>query len=319
LKGTFFADLLLEYSNYAPVYNLYSVILAEQKVLVMYEHDSLQLTEKSDMMEVSGHSPPPSIRVDVGKLDLLMDLIGELAIAKTMLAQNPDLDENDVTRSSLDKLVLRLDRITREIQEVVTSIRMVPLKSEFRRMVRLVRDLAHRSQKQVEIRIIGEEVEIDRAVGELIRHPLMHIIRNAIDHGLETPEERKAVGKSTQGYIILEAENRDHEIWISIRDDGKGLDRDKILKKAREKGLMRDDCADLRDEDVWQFIFQPGFSTVDDVTTVSGRGVGMDVVRRNLQTVSGRAEVRSKPGKGTIVTLRIPITRQKSTTKKSRC
>jgi len=249
-----------------------------------------------------------SVRVDVEKLDSLLDLVGELVISEAMVAENPDLKGVGVTLDRFEKSVRQLDKITRDLQGIVTSIRMIPLSSTFRRMIRLVRDLAQKANKKVDLEIIGEETEMDKTVIELINDPLIHIIRNCIDHGLETPEERKANGKPPLGRVILEAKYVGGEVWISIRDDGRGLNREKILKKAREKGVIPDDGSGLRDDEVWQIIFLPGFSTADKITDVSGRGVGMDVVRRNIENIHGKVDIRSEKGKGTTIVLRIPLT-----------
>jgi two-component system, chemotaxis family, sensor kinase CheA len=249
-----------------------------------------------------------SIRVDVEKLDILMDLVGELVIAEAMVAQNPDLKGLNKSLDRFERSVLQLNKITRDLQDVATSIRMISLSGTFRKMIRLVRDLSQKSSKKVDLSIIGEETEVDKTVIEQINDPLVHIIRNSIDHGIETPEERERKGKSAEGQLTLEAKYMGGEVWITITDDGKGLDRDKILSKARERGLINDDGSQLRDEEVWQIIFQPGFSTADKVTDVSGRGVGMDVVKRNIESIRGKVEIRSEKNKGSIVILKIPLT-----------
>lgn len=249
-----------------------------------------------------------SIRVDVEKLDILMDLVGELVIAEAMVAQNPDLQGLNKSLDRFEKSVMQLNKITRDLQDVATSIRMIPLSGTFRKMIRLVRDLAQKSSKKVELEILGEETEVDKTVIEQINDPLVHIIRNSIDHGLETPDEREKSGKPPIGHVSLEAKYVGGEVWIIVRDDGRGLNREKILSKARERGLISGDESELKDEEVWQFIFQPGFSTAEKITDVSGRGVGMDVVRRNIENIRGKVEVRSETGKGSMVILRIPLT-----------
>ena len=249
-----------------------------------------------------------SIRVDIEKLDILMDLVGELVIAEAMVAQNPDLKGLGVSLDRFEKSIMQLDKITRDLQSVSMSIRMIPLSGTFRKMIRLVRDLAQKSGKKITLDIIGEETEVDKTVIEQINDPLVHIIRNAIDHGLETPDDRLAKGKPAVGNIILEAKYVGGEVWIMIRDDGGGLNRDKIIAKARERGLIESDGSDMRDDEVWMLIFQPGFSTADKITDVSGRGVGMDVVRRNIEGIHGKVEVRSGKDTGTMVILRLPLT-----------
>ncbi|MFQ5751220.1 MAG: Hpt domain-containing protein [bacterium] len=258
----------------------------------------------------SSHVQPQrqTVRVDVEKLDLLLNLVGELVIAEAMVAQNPDCLNLDVSLDRFEKSTMHLNKITRDLQDISTSIRMIPLAGTFRRMIRLVRDLAQKTGKQVTLEIIGEDTEVDKTVIEKITDPLVHIIRNSIDHGIATPEVRKQFGKPETGRVTLEAKYAGGEVWISIKDDGLGLNREKILAKAIAKGLVDGDGAELRDEEVWPLIFQPGFSTADKVTDVSGRGVGMDVVRRNIENIRGKVEVRSQKDQGTEVILRIPLT-----------
>ncbi len=249
-----------------------------------------------------------SIRVDVEKLDTLLDLVGELVIAEAMVSQNPDLRRLEVPLERFEKASMHLNKITRDLQDISTSIRMIPLSATFRRMIRLVRDLSQKTGKKVDFQILGEETEVDKTVIEQITDPLVHIIRNAIDHGVGTPEERKQRGKPETAKLVLEAKYAGGEVWISVKDDGMGLNREKILAKAKEKGLVAGDGSDMRYEDVCQLIFLPGFSTADQVTDVSGRGVGMDVVRRNIEQIRGKVDMRSQPGVGTEVTLRLPLT-----------
>ncbi len=249
-----------------------------------------------------------SIRVDVEKLEVLLDLVGELVIAEAMVSQNPDIKDLDVSLENFEKSSMHLNKITRDLQDVATSIRMVPLSGTFRRMIRLVRDLAQKTGKKVDLQIIGEGTEVDKTVIEQIADPLVHIIRNSIDHGISKPADRKKSGKSETGTVTLEAKYVGGEVWISIKDDGNGLNREKILSKAIEKGLVEGDGSDVPDHEVWQLIFAPGFSTADKVTDVSGRGVGMDVVKRNIENIRGKVEVNCVPGKGSEVVLRIPLT-----------
>lgn len=268
--------------------------------------------DRRDLMDRRGSAPASaqrqSIRVDVGKLDELMDLMGELVIVEAMVAQSPDLMNLDRELVLFEKSIMQLDKITRDLQDIATSIRMIPISATFKRMIRLVRDLSQKAGKKVELELIGEETEVDKTVIERITDPLIHIVRNAIDHGVGTREERELNGKPAVGLLTLEAKHVGGEVWITIRDDGKGLNREKIFFKAREKGIIKGDISDLTDEDVCQLIFQPGFSTADKVTDVSGRGVGMDVVRRNIENIRGKVEVQSKDGKGTIVIMKIPLT-----------
>ena len=247
-----------------------------------------------------------SIRVDLDKLDALMDLVGELILAETMVTHNPELEGHhfpDFQRASL-----QLNRITRSIQDVAMSVRMVPISGTFRKMLRLVRDLAQKQGKQVELALEGEGTEIDKTVVVAIADPLVHIIRNAVDHGIESPDVRRAAGKPATGHIRMEATHEGGEIRITIEDDGKGLDRDAILAKARAKGLLDPARTDVEEAEIFRFIFAPGFSTAAQVSDVSGRGVGMDVVRRNIDKLGGRVDVASTLGAGTTIRIRLPLT-----------
>ncbi len=247
-----------------------------------------------------------NIRVDLDKLDTLMDLVGELILAETMVTHNPDLEGYHF--ESFKKASLQLNRITRSIQDVAMSVRMIPISGTFRKMLRLVRDLARKQDKQVDLELVGEETEIDKTVVEAIADPLVHLIRNSVDHGIESSEERVAAGKSATGCIRLEAKHQGGEIWITIQDDGKGLNRDLILEKAQAKGLVDSARGDLSDSEIYRFIFAAGFSTAAQVTDVSGRGVGMDVVRRNIDKLGGRVDIDSQSGLGSTITIRLPLT-----------
>ncbi len=245
------------------------------------------------------------IRVDTTKLDKLFELVGELVTAESMVSGNIDVDGRDLTTQ---RALSYLQKITREIQQMTMGIRMIPLEGIFGKMRRLVRDLSSRFEKDVDIRISGEETEMDKNIIEQVSDPLVHIIRNSIDHGIEPPEEREASGKRRTGLVHLSARHEGNEIWIAIQDDGKGLNRGRILAKAKERGLVQGNEADLSDEEVWRFVFEPAFSTADHVSDISGRGVGMDVVRRNIEKLRGRIDVRSVEGVGTTFVLRIPLT-----------
>jgi two-component system chemotaxis sensor kinase CheA len=246
------------------------------------------------------------IRVDLEKLDKLLDLVGELVISEAMVANDQDLRGLELER--FEKAVLHLDKITRDIQEVAMSMRMIPLSGTFSKMVRLVRDLSHKVNKKVSLEIIGEETEVDKTIIEQISDPLVHLIRNAVDHGIEEPEERIAAGKPESGRLTIEAKHSAGEVWITIEDDGKGLDRERILRKGIERGLISDEEVDMTDEEVWRLIFEPGFSTADKVSSISGRGVGMDVVKRNIEKLRGKVDIRSEKGAGTVFAVRIPLT-----------
>lgn len=248
------------------------------------------------------------IRVDLDKLDLLMDLVGEMAIAQLMVIHNPDLRDRGYELDNFEKACHHLERISAELQGVALAIRMVPLTTTFRRMIRLVHDLSIKFSKRVMLELRGEETEVDKTVIEHISDPLVHIIRNAIDHGIESPELRKQIGKDDTGTILLEARHDGGDVIIHISDDGGGLNREKIAARAQEKGLLRTNPAAMKDEDVYDLIFEPGFSTAELVTDVSGRGVGLDVVKKNLERIKGRVDIKSQPGRGTTFILRIPLT-----------
>jgi two-component system chemotaxis sensor kinase CheA len=246
---------------------------------------------------------PGSIRVSVEKIDRLVNLVGELVITEAMIAQQAGKDASHL--NGLAGLT-DLARHTRNLQEAVMAIRMVPISAVFSRFPRLVRELSQRLGKEVDIRLSGETTELDRGLIERITDPLTHLVRNAIDHGIETPEARAAGGKPRQGTIWMSASQRGGRIIIEVRDDGRGLDRERILKRAAERGMTI--AADAADQDVWRIIFEPGFSTADTITDVSGRGVGMDVVRRNIQLLGGNVELASTPGKGMSITVSVPLT-----------
>ncbi|WP_334058536.1 chemotaxis protein CheW [Alteromonas sp. S005] len=246
-----------------------------------------------------------SIRVDTTKIDAMVNLVGELVITQSMLS----MIGQDVEGQIGERLQLAIDELqrnTREIQESVMSMRMLPLTATFNRFPRLVRDLAGKLGKQVELVLQGGSTEIDKSLIEKIVDPLTHLVRNSIDHGIEMPDKRVAAGKPEKGTVILSAEQKGGSIIISIIDDGGGLHRDKILDKARSNGLAVSD--DMPDSEVWQLIFQPGFSTAEAITDVSGRGVGMDVVRRNIESIGGRIDIESSAGEGSAFFIHLPLT-----------
>jgi len=249
-------------------------------------------------------SESTSIRVSIERVDQLINLVGELVITQSMLAQTAQVELLDNER--LYERLQQLERNTRELQESVMSIRMLPVSSVFSRFPRLVRDLAGKLGKQIELRTFGEATELDRGVIEKITDPLTHLIRNSVDHGIELERERLAAGKSAKGTITLSAFHQGGSVVIQIEDDGRGLSRDKLLAKAREKQVHVPE--NPTDQDVWNLIFAPGFSTAEAVTDISGRGVGMDVVRRNIEHLGGRVELTSHTGKGTIISIRLPLT-----------
>lgn len=255
-------------------------------------------------------SPAPaagdsSIRVGIEKVDQLINLVGELVITQAMLLQTAERMQESAPERLINGLA-QLERNTRDLQESVMSIRMMPISFVFSRFPRVVRDLSGKLGKQVELKTTGETTELDKSLIERIADPLTHLIRNSLDHGIELPDKRVAAGKSPVGTITLKAYHQGGNIVIEVGDDGAGLPRDKILAKARERGLPVSD--QMTDSEVFNLIFEAGFSTADQVTDVSGRGVGMDVVRRNISAMGGRVEIESVLGIGTRMTVRLPLT-----------
>ena len=258
--------------------------------------------EKQKALSSSSHA---AIRVDTAKLDSLVNMVGELVITQTMLNHNDSI--KSLRDNNLSKIISQLDKITREVQDNVMSIRMLPVKATFQKLIRLARDISKKGGKSVNVRVEGEETELDKTVIDEIGDPLVHIVRNAIDHGIEMPDERKRDGKDSAGLLELRAFHQGGNIVIEIRDDGKGLDKDAIIKKAIQKGLIADSKS-VAEEDIFNLIFLPGFSTAKTVTDLSGRGVGMDVVKRNIQKLRGKVEIHSVKGKGSAFTIKLPLT-----------
>lgn len=253
----------------------------------------------------SGGGEVSLVKVDTAKLEYLVDMVGELVIAQSMLRHNQDLGA--VRSPKLQRDVAHLTRVTAEVQKTAMAMRMVPIGQLFKRMTRLVRDLARKSGKLAELEMQGEEVELDRTIVEKLSDPLVHMLRNSMDHGIEPSEERVAAGKPAAGRIRLKASHQAGMIVIEISDDGRGLDRARIFRKAVERGLVAPDAV-LSDSEVYQLIFEPGFSTAERVTDVSGRGVGMDVVRKHINKLRGRIDITSTPGAGTVFLLKLPLT-----------
>lgn len=245
-----------------------------------------------------------SIRVSVDKVDQIINLVGELIITQSMLDQTvSDLEDPN---SSLQNGMSLLQRNARDLQESVMSIRMIPMEFVFSRFPRVVRDTAGKLGKEIELVTEGKSTELDKSLVERITDPLTHLVRNSLDHGVEMPDKREALGKPRTGKLILSARHQGGNILIEVKDDGAGMDRERLLAKARENGLNVSDT--MSDEDVWQLIFAPGFSLAKEVTDVSGRGVGMDVVKRNIQGMGGRVEIQSKKGEGTNTRIVLPLT-----------
>lgn len=247
------------------------------------------------------------ISINVEKMDMLMDLIGEIVIAEAVVAQNPDLKVPGLELSNFNKATAQLMKITSDLQDVIMSMRMMPLNPTFQKMNRIVFDSARKLGKEIDLVISGENTEVDKNIIENISDPLMHIIRNSVDHGIETKEDRIAAGKDPKGVIKLTAKNEGGKVLIIVEDDGQGLNKEKILAKARKNGLINKDI-EYSDKEIFQFITLPGFSTKEKVTELSGRGVGMDVVVKNIGNVGGTLEIDSEQGKGSTMTLKIPLT-----------
>lgn len=249
------------------------------------------------------------ISVNIKKMDLLMDLIGELVIAEATVLQNPDLKVPGLDLSNFQKSAAQLSKITSELQDAIMAMRMMPLKNTFQKMNRIVYDTSKKLGKDIELEVIGEDTEVDKNIIEHISDPLMHLIRNSVDHGIESNEKRKEVGKTEKGKIILEAKNEGGQVWISVSDNGQGLNRENIIAKAKSNGLLGNRSEkDLTDKEVFSFITLPGFSTKKQVTEYSGRGVGMDVVVKNIQGVGGMLDIESVQGEGSTMTMKIPLT-----------
>ncbi|MCF8709865.1 chemotaxis protein CheA [Rhizorhapis sp. SPR117] len=270
---------------------------------------SAPLAAKAELREIA---PAPqagqaakagqTIRVDLEKLDRLVNTVGELVITQAMLAQQLSMQGISQIAELAD-----LDHLTRELQDCAMSIRAQPIRSVFSRVPRIVRELETETGKRVRLDVDGEGTELDKTVVERIGEPLTHLIRNAIDHGLETPDEREAAGKSPEGVVRLTAEHRGGRILICVSDDGRGINRERVYAKAIERGLIAPDAI-LSDEEIDNLIFAPGFSTAQVVSNISGRGVGMDVVKQNVQALGGRISISSRPGHGSVFTLALPLT-----------
>ncbi|MDR0307233.1 MAG: chemotaxis protein CheA [Chitinispirillales bacterium] len=278
---------------------------------ILVEHGAVSHEDIAQVLEkqvIIGKAPPvvkESVKVDTEKLDRLIDMIGELVITEAMVTGDEELKGLRSTR--LGANMRQLDKITRQLQEIGLSLRMMSLKTQFQKMARLVRDLAKKTGKEINFVSIGEDTELDKTVIEHIADPLMHMVRNSADHGMEMPEERVAAGKPRAGTVTLRAYQKGGSICVEIEDNGKGLNRDAIIKKAIEKGLI-DSNSIITDNEINHLIFHPGFSTAAAVTDVSGRGVGMDVVKKNVESLRGRIEIRTKAGEGTVFTIHLPLT-----------
>jgi len=291
-------------------------ILVQQGSASPSQIDSALKKQQQKISQSKAESKPASrsktpakrqdIRVELGKLDNLINLIGELVIAENMMIHNPDLVGLEL--ENFNKAGQHMSKLVRELQEMAMTIRMIPVSGLFRRMIRLVHDISVKAGKKVDLELIGEDTEMDKTVIETITDPLVHLLRNSLDHGLEPPDERLAAGKNEKGTVKLTASHEEGEVWVTIEDNGRGLNKERILAKAIEKGIVEGDGSDMTDKQICNLIFAPGFSTAAQITDISGRGVGMDVVKKNLEKIKGKIDVTSEPGQGTKIILRIPLT-----------
>lgn len=268
------------------------------------EHLAAHLSPAS--ADAYGQPMTTFINVQVAKLDKLMDLVGEMVISESMVVQNPDLQKLEL--ENFRKAARQLHKITTELQDTVMAIRMVPLADIFQKMHRVVRDMSKKLNKEVRLEIEGQETEVDKNIIKHLSDPLMHLVRNAIDHGIEDAAERAANNKPKVGTVVLEAKNTGNDVLVTIQDDGGGLDKRKIIEKAKKNGLLKKDQAELADKEIYNLIFLPGFTTNDNITEYSGRGVGMDVVVKNIEEIGGSVSVDSTEGAGTAITIKIPLT-----------
>ena len=281
----------------------------ENKFNKKIEKQDKKLEENNDIKnkeKVKITSKQNLISVDVNKLDKLMNLVGELVISEAMVTKNSEL--TGLHLDSFNKAARQHRKRLSDLQDVVMSIRMVSLGPTLNKMNRIIRDMCKKLNKEAELEIIGQDTEVDKNIIEHIGDPLMHIIRNSMDHGIETPEERTEAGKSSIGKITIEAKNTGGEVWIIIKDNGHGLNKDKILEKAIDHGLVKSNVNELTDKEIYSMIFLPGFSTNENVTEFSGRGVGMDVVIKEIEKVRGTVTVDSIEGKETTTSIKIPLT-----------
>ena len=300
---------------------LKETIFLKTSSLIRLEEDNEDIPEtlrpvKVAVETVAADSPMPVaqeiavkqnfISVNVNKLDSLLDLVGELVTTEAMVTKNPELE--GLQLDGFETAARQLRSLTTELQEIVMSMRMLPLSTMFHKMQRLVRDTSKKLSKEINLTLIGEETEVDKNIIDNLSDPLMHLIRNSVDHGIEAPEERRKKGKPEKGNITLEAKNVGEDVIIIVSDDGKGLDRQLIIEKSRERGLIDKDDSEISDKEAFSYIFLPGFSTKEAVTEFSGRGVGMDVVRRYIEKLGGIISVESEKDKGTSFIIRIPLT-----------
>lgn len=271
---------------------------------------------KPQVQQVADHNDHKAVKqslisVSLNKLDSLMELVGEIIVTESMVASSLDVENNEITQANLEdfaKNERQLRKLTDDLQDIVMSTRMISVSGAFQKMHRIVRDMNKNLDKDVELVLMGEETEVDKTIVDGIGDPLMHVVRNSMDHGIEPTADRIAAGKPAKGTIILSAENTGGEIVITIKDDGKGLDREALLEKAMRKGLLTKAPDEYTDREVYGLILMPGFSTKEQVSEYSGRGVGMDVVKKNIEKVGGKVFIDSEKGKGMTLTFKIPLT-----------
>jgi two-component system chemotaxis sensor kinase CheA len=269
-------------------------------------HDSAATAVANKAAEAAGTAKQSYLSVNLSKLDMLMDIVGEIVITEATVTKNPQVLALNL--ESFDKASRQLHKLTEELQDIVMSIRMVPVSATFHKMERIVRDMSAKVGKKARLEIIGEDTELDKNVLDNLSDPLMHLIRNAMDHGLESAEERVKLGKDPVGTIRLEARNSGSDVLITISDDGRGLSRDSLIDKGIALGLIKKPKSEVTDKEAYSLVFAPGFSTKEQVTEFSGRGVGMDVVARNIEKIGGSLSVDSTWGKGMSVVMQIPLT-----------
>ncbi len=287
-------------------YELTEVVHVKEEAVEAVEQVPVPKSKPQDAKQDDKPVRQSFISVNVNKVDKLMNLVGEIVTSESMVTKNPDIA--DLHLENFDKQARILRKLTDELQDIVMSIRMVPISSTFHKMQRIVRDMCKKVGKQAELKIIGEETEVDKNIIDQLSDPLMHIIRNAMDHGIEKPEVRAAAGKDPKGTIRLEAKNSGGDVIVIVSDDGKGLNKDVLITKAIERGLTYKAEHEITDKEAYGFILMPGFSTKSEVTEFSGRGVGMDVVQSNIEKVGGRVTVESEPGNGMSIIMHIPLT-----------
>jgi len=281
--------------------------LVSKKEIIVEEKTEVVTPNKVEGEHIAKNGKQQSIiSVNISKLDMLLDLVGEIVISEAMVTKNPDLE--GLQLDNFKKSSRQLRKLTNELQDIVMSIRMVPVSMTFHKMNRIVRDMSKKLNKEVELDIIGEDTEVDKNIIDHISDPLMHLVRNSLDHGIEGKEERKISGKHEIGKITLEAKNAGSDVFIIVSDDGKGLDKRKIYEKAKLQGLVTKTQEELTDKEIFSNILLPGFSTNENVTEYSGRGVGMDVVQRNIDSIGGTISIESIKGKGSRISIKIPLT-----------